>query len=153
MIFRSNSLRSLAVATSLVVGASGLAGCGGVDGVEFNGKIFDAMGLSGDAFGKKPEVKTEARAPLVLPPDPNRLPEPNAAPQPVVANESWPKDAQQRRHAEADARKRAQQQYCRDGNWKEKAMRDDTKGDAGPDGSCTGSIFGVIGNTLFGGQD
>jgi len=152
MTSRPSSLRGLAVAAVLGLSAAGLGGCGGVDGIEFNGKIFDAIGLSGDGLGKKPEVKTEARAPLVLPPDPERLPDPNTVPQPSAANEAWPKDPQQRKMAETDARKRAQQQYCRDGNWKEKAMRDDTKADSGPDGSCTGSIFSVLGNTLFGNE-
>src|SRR5690606_15890996 len=52
-----------------------LPGCGGVDGVEFNGKVFEAVGLTG-ALGKKEEPKTEPRAPLVLPPSTERLPEP-----------------------------------------------------------------------------
>jgi hypothetical protein len=127
-----------------------LAGCSGVDGVEFNGKIFEAVGLSGDQFSKRSEPKTQPRAPLVLPPDPSKLPEPGSAPTPVVADQQWPKDRDAQRLADAEARKQAQQKHCQDGNWKQKAHKDDIGAAQGPHGSCTGSIFSVIGGTLFG---
>ncbi|MGH2604578.1 MAG: hypothetical protein ACRDJ9_34960, partial [Dehalococcoidia bacterium] len=42
-----------------------LGGCGGV---EFQGKIFDAVGLSGDH--KEADVRMAERPPLLMPPDP-----------------------------------------------------------------------------------
>lgn len=126
-----------------------LSGCGGVDGIEFQGKVFEAVGLTG-SIGKKAEPKTEARAPLVLPPPTERLPEPGqlaAAPEPVDA--AWPNDPDKRRAASDSAKKQAQAQYCSDGNWKEKAMGDDVAAAHGPSGSC-GSIFSVINKTIFG---
>jgi len=126
----------------------GLAGCGGIDGVDFNGKIFDAVGMTG-ALGKRPEPKTEARAPLVLPPASERLPAPGemaAAPQ--QPDSAWPNDPDKGKASKEAAQKQAQAEYCRDGNWKDKAMRDDEKA-AAAQAQC-GSLFSVLGKQLFG---
>jgi hypothetical protein len=138
----------------LIVIAAGLGGCAGFDGVEFNGKIFDAVGLTG-SLGKRQEPKTEARAPLVLPPTGQTLHEPGAlAAVPAgapAADPAWPQDRDKQKQANASALQKQQQAYCReDGNWKEKALRDDLAADKGPAGSCTGSVFSIIGKTLFG---
>ena len=136
----------LAVGVALL----GLPGCGGVDGVEFNGKVFDAVGLTG-ALGKKEEPKTEPRAPLVLPRSTERLPEPGEGSPvaPVQTAEAWPNDPDKQRQSNEAAKKQAQADYCRDGNWKEKAMGDDLAMAKGPEGSC-GSIFSAISKSLFG---
>jgi hypothetical protein len=132
--------------------ACALPGCG-IDGVELNGKIFDALGVSTSALGPKPEPKLAQRAPLVLPPDPNKLPEPGSAEAPAIADANWPKDREQQRIASAAEAKRKQDEYCRDGNWKEKAMGDEAAAAAaGPSGSC-GSIFSAISKGLFGPQN
>ena len=149
MVGKAERVRWLA-ATLLFASAVGTAGCGGTDGVELNGKLFDAVGLSGDVLGKKPEPRTQARAPLVLPPDATRLPEPGSAPEPGAVEQAWPRDAQQQKLAEAEARKRAHEEYCKNGNWKEKAVKDEIAADKGPDGSCQGSIFSAIGKSLGG---
>jgi len=128
-----------------------LPGCGGgLDGVEFQGKVFDAVGLTG-ALGKKEEPKTEARAPLVLPPTKERLPEPGevrsvAAAQPA---EAWPNDPDKRRAESEASKKQARAEYCKDGNWKEKALGDDLALSNAPGGSC-GSIFSTISKTILG---
>lgn len=135
--------------------AAAVSGCGGIDGVELNGKIFDALGVSNAAMGAKPEPKLAQRSPLVLPPDPNKLPEPGnvAAQAPAVADANWPKDRDQQRIAAAADTKRKQAEYCRDGNWKEKAMKDEVAAEAnGPSGNC-GSIFSVFSKNLFGPQN
>jgi hypothetical protein len=60
-----------------------LGGCGGID---FQGKLFDYAGLSGDHNAK--DIKMSERAPLVLPPDTNALPQPG---QPAyTARQDWP---------------------------------------------------------------
>jgi len=137
----------LAVSVALLA----LPGCGGVDGVELNGKVFEAVGLTGALGGKKEEPKTEVRSPLVLPPSSERLPEPgeNSAPAPVQTAQAWPNDPDKQRAANAAAKKQAQADYCKDGNWKEKALADDLALAKGPNGSC-GSIFSTISKTLFG---
>lgn len=143
-------MRRGVMALAVLASGLGLGGCGGVDGVEFQGKIFEAAGLAGDPFGKRVEPKTQPRAPLVLPPDTSRLPEPGSAPPPPVADQQWPVDRETRKVADADARKRAQDEYCRNGNWKEKAHKDELSAAQGPNGSCNGSIFGVLSKSLTG---
>src|SRR5688572_27240641 len=63
-----------------------LGGCGGI---EFQGKIFDYMGLSGD-ITKREDVRMSSRAPLVIPPDTKRLPPPGA---PAIGSADWPIDS------------------------------------------------------------
>ena len=113
--------RNWAIASLVVAVSSGLQGCGGIDGFELNGKLFDAVGLSSDSF-KKTEPKAEARAPLVLPPDASRLPEPGSVQQPAPAslasNTDWPLDPEQKKLADADAKKKAHEEHCKNGNWK-----------------------------------
>lgn len=140
------SIGRLAVGLALLA----LPGCGGVDGVEFNGKIFDAVGLTG-ALGKKEEPKVAQRAPLVLPPTTERLPEPGENPgaAPVQTAQAWPNDPDKQRASDADAKKKAQTAYCKDGNWKEKAMGDEEAAAMGPNGSC-GNFFTALNKSLFG---
>jgi hypothetical protein len=83
--------------------AAALAAClalGGCGGVEFQGKLFDYAGLSGDRTPKDP--KMAERAPLVLPPDTNSLPPPGEPPA-YASRPDWPTDtdAQQKKVAAA----------------------------------------------------
>ena len=57
----------------LILAVTLLGGCGFGD-VQFEGKVFDAVGLSGQQ-ARREDPKVKARAPLVLPPD-AKLPEP-----------------------------------------------------------------------------
>ncbi|WP_069095208.1 hypothetical protein [Methyloligella halotolerans] len=76
-----------------------LGGCGGV---EFQGKIFDYAGLSGER--KQEDVQMSERAPLVIPPNTNHLPPPGSGP---ATPASWPtnpevaaREAEQQRREE-----------------------------------------------------
>jgi hypothetical protein len=71
-----------AFAATLVLG-----GCGGI---EFQGKLFDAIGLSGDR--QEPDVKMAERPPLLLPPDTKSLPKPNNGVAAATARQDWPKN-------------------------------------------------------------
>lgn len=155
----TNSLkrfRGFAAGAGLMLCAATIAGCGGGDGVELNGKIFEAVGIAGDPFAKRAEPKTQARAPLVLPPDSSKLPEPGSqqtAGAPITTgsvDSAWPRDRDAIKAADADAKKRAKDQHCKDGNWKERS-----KSQAGgePDPSCSGSIFSVLNDQLFGSSE
>lgn len=85
---------------ALFAAAVALGGCGGV---EFEGKVFDAVGLTDKKDKAEPIVKT--RAPLVLPPR-QGLPEPNAQ-QASAVPENWPDDPDERARREAEeARKK-----------------------------------------------
>lgn len=135
------------MAATAVTAAIILSGC--AEGVEVNSRLLDSVGLSTAALSaKQPEPKLQPRAPLVMPPTTQRLPEPGSSPQPqpgeMAGNQAWPKDRDQERIALAKDKDRQQAEYCRDGNWKERAMDNDDGGMRGPQGQC-GSIFSVIG--------
>jgi hypothetical protein len=139
---------------TVISGAALLGGC--ADGIEVNSPLLDAVGLSTSALSKKEEPKLAPRAPLVMPPSTQRLPEPGQAqPQTAAAaapgaDPAWPKDPDQNRVTAAAKKKAAHDDYCRDGNWKERAKDNDFGGRSGPQGTC-GSMFSVIGG-WFGGD-
>lgn len=86
-----------------------LGGCGGV---EFEGKVFDYMGVSGNRQKADPHM-TE-RAPLMVPPNLQKLPEPSQGTAVATARQDWPDDPErvrkrvvedkQAKQAEAEAK-------------------------------------------------
>ena len=61
-------------------------------GIDLNGKVFDMMGISPAAQeARRFEPQVAERAPLVVPPNSNRLPAPGSGQAPV-AQLSWPDD-------------------------------------------------------------
>ena len=126
-----------AVASTLL-----LSGC--ADGVEFNGKVFDWMGISPAAQeARRFEPKIAERAPLVVPPNVNRLPEPGSEAAPV-AHMAWPDDPEQRKIRQAQERERLHMAYCRgDIQWKERVLNKDNSAPRSPYGPCP-SIFGNV---------
>ena len=122
-----------------------LSGC--ADGVDLNGKVFDLMGISPAAQeAKKFEPKLAARAPLVVPPDVNRLPEPGSEAVPEPAQAAWPDDPEQRKVREAQERERLHLAYCRgDIQWKERALNKDNGNVRSPYGPCP-SLFSATTN-------
>jgi len=118
-----------------------LAGC--ADGIDLNGKFFDMMGISPSAQdARRFEPQVAERAPLVMPPDANRLPQPGSG-QVQVAETAWPDDPEARKLREAKERERQHLAYCRgDLQWKEKATsRDGGGAPRSPYGACP-TIFG-----------
>jgi hypothetical protein len=85
-----------ALATVLALG-----GCGGV---EFQGRIFDAMGLSGSG-GPEPDVRMAERPPLLVPPDVKTLPAPGGGVAAVTAREDWPQNPEIAREKAVEAKK------------------------------------------------
>ncbi len=74
--------------TLLVLGLLPLlsfAGGCAMDDVEFNGGLFNAVGLGGNKV-KAAEPKMAQRAPIVIPPTLDRVPEPGAPPE-AAAND------------------------------------------------------------------
>ena len=69
-----------AVAVTLALG-----GCGGI---EFQGKVFDYMGLSGDR--EQADVRMSERPPLLLPPNLHQLPQPGSGAAVATARQDWP---------------------------------------------------------------
>jgi len=78
--------RPLGLALALA-GTLALGGCGGV---EFQGKLFDYAGLSGDTT--REDVKMSERAPLVVPPNRKALPVPGQSVAVATARGDWPND-------------------------------------------------------------
>jgi hypothetical protein len=135
---------------TLVTGAALLGGC--ADGIEVNSPLLNSLGVATGALGQKAEPQLKPRAPLVMPPSTQRLPEPGQAPTATasVNDPAWPKDKDQDRVASAAQKKQQHAQYCRDGNWKERAMDPNAGGMQGPNGSCN-TIFDWVGGLFSGG--
>ncbi|MBN9246778.1 hypothetical protein [Hyphomicrobium sp.] len=137
----------LAIALSLF-----MAGCGGFDGVQLNGKVFDAMGLNGDG-APKGDPKMAVRQPLVVPPGLEALPPPGSgkAEQPTLAEIQDPDKKLKVSQAELQ---RQQDAYCKT-NYEEPKARGDDSADsaAGPLGPCKPSIFNAVKNWTTGSTD
>jgi hypothetical protein len=91
--------RAAAFAAALAVTLS-LGGCGGI---EFQGSVFDAMGLSGER--KEPDPHMVERPPLLLPPNPTALPAPGGGVAVATAREDWPKNPEVSRKEVVQAQK------------------------------------------------
>jgi hypothetical protein len=103
-ISRANRAVGLAAA---IAGALALGGCGGV---EFQGKVFDYMGLSGDR--QQADVRMSERPPLLLPPNLKTLPPPGTGVTVATAREDWPDDPEKvrKRVAAEQAKKKAEEE-------------------------------------------
>lgn len=76
--------RAFGLAASLGMSLA-LGGCGGI---EFQGKVFDYMGLSGDH--QQADVRMAERPPLLLPPNLKQLPQPGTGVAVATARPDWP---------------------------------------------------------------
>jgi hypothetical protein len=143
LLFTCRSTRLTAV--SVVAGlALSLGGCGGLDGLELNGKLFDMMGVSESAQkASSREPRMTERTGLVMPPDANRLPEPGSGGAPDVAAQL--NDPDRKRLVAVQERERLHKAYCSgELTWKERARdKDRVDASASPFGPCT-----VVGNIL-----
>ena len=121
--------------------ALGAAACG-TDDIQFNGGIFDAVGLN-DAK-KSGDPKLAERAPLVVPPSLDRLPAPGEAPQPAQIADIKDHDAEKAvSRAELEAKQAA---YCKV-NYEDAIKHGDetTAANAeGPMGPCRKSVLTAI---------
>ena len=91
-----------ALLASALAATLALGGCGGI---EFQGKVFDYMGLSGDR--QEPDVKMAERPPLLLPPDTKALPQPGSGVAVATAREDWPKNPEIVQQQAVEAQKAA----------------------------------------------
>lgn len=127
-----------ATATTLLLG-----GCGGIDGVQLNGKVFDAVGLNGPSTPQG-DPKMAVRQPLTLPPGTEALPPPGSgkAEQPTLADIQ---DPDKKKVVDQAALEKQQADYC-EKNYTEPMQRGDSSADsaAGPLGPCHPSIFTAV---------
>ena len=90
-------------AATLAAALAATLALGGCGGIEFQGKIFDYAGLSGDR--KETDVRMAERPPLLLPPDTKTLPQPGNGVAVATAREDWPKNPEIVQQETADAQK------------------------------------------------
>lgn len=115
----TTGLASRLAAVAATLACLGLAGCG-TDGVELNGKLFDAMGVSSSAqAAKREEPRMPTRSGLVVPPSTTAsLPVPGSGAATAAAAapaESWPTDPEVV-HAKVAAAEAAELEvYCNTG--------------------------------------
>jgi hypothetical protein len=129
------------LATLAIAVAALLAGCSPGD-VQFEGKIFEAMGMN-DAGAARETPKMEARSGLVVPPDLNRLPDPNA-PQPAPVDNSLAaiNDPDRAKVVNQAQLEKQQEEYCAKHYEPAKAMGSaDADSISGPLGPCRKSIL------------
>jgi hypothetical protein len=140
------SVRYASLAASIAIAGS-FGGCGGIDGVELNGKVFDWLGVSSAAMeASKREPKLASRAPLVVPPDVNRLPEPGSGQIAATDDKNWPTDPEERKQAQAKERERLHLAYCRgEIQWKDRVLNKDDSAPRSPFGPCPGLFSGMTG--------
>lgn len=136
---RSNKL---AVVFALTMSVA-VAGCGlGVDDVELNGGVFDALGVGSNSKKvARDDVTLKPRAPLVLPPGMERLPAPGtsvAAANPELLTIADPDEVPEIDRA---AQEKAQQEYC-DKNYRE--YEHGSEFVKGPLGPCRKSVMTAV---------
>jgi hypothetical protein len=129
---------------AVIAFALAISGCSG-DDVQFNGKIFDAVGLN--SIGQKSaEPKMAERAPLVMPPNADRIPEPGKPPE-AVANDvaALIDDPDKKAQTSQIELEKKQAEYCKQNYELAKARGDDNADLAtGPLGPCRGSVLTAI---------
>lgn len=98
---------------------AGLTGCSGFEGVEFQGKLFNAVGLGSKQRAAEPKVAQ--RNGLVVPPAGLPLPAPGSGRVAVAGGPSWPKDPETVQRAAAARQAAAIQKYCTEESWWKRA--------------------------------
>lgn len=139
-------VRRFTTTGALTLTASLLSGCGGVDGVELNGKIFDWMGVSESAKqANVREPRMPSRTGLVMPPDVNRLPDPGSGEDPNDVSASL-NDPDKKKAVAAAERAKLHKAYCSgEMTWKERVtQKDGIDAPKSPFGPC--SILGGMVN-------
>jgi hypothetical protein len=140
---RLSESAGLAVALCLALGAGGCS----MDDVQFNGGLFDMVGLSDAAKAKarSGDPQVAERAPLVVPPSLERLPapgEPGAQNQQIAGIQDVD-EAKKVSHAELERR---QAEYCKVNYEDAKTRGDETTAlnATGPLGPCRPSVLDSI---------
>ena len=119
-----------------------------MDDVQFNGGIFDAVGLSDNAKAKmrSGDPKVAERAPLVVPPSLEKLPVPGEQPQTQDQNIAGIKDPDEVKKVSQAELERKQAEYCKVNYDDAKIRGDETTAlnAEGPLGPCRPSVLSSI---------
>jgi len=116
-----------------------------MDDVQFNGGLFDAVGLSDSAKVKSSEPKIAERAPLVVPPTLERLPEPGVA-APNDGKIDTIQDVDAKKIASKEELERQQAEYCKVNYEMAMGRGDETTAlnAEGPLGPCRPSVLNSV---------
>lgn len=122
-----------------------------MDDVSLNGGVFDAVGLSDSARAKSRSGDPELaeRAPLVLPPNLERLPQPGEPGAEVAQEDKLAalKDPDVEKQKSKEELAKEQAAYCREHYEIPKSRGDDSADSAeGPLGPCRPSVLNAIKN-------
>ncbi|MEC9367187.1 MAG: hypothetical protein VX871_00660 [Pseudomonadota bacterium] len=148
MRFEQKSVwRSARVCAVLVASGLLLSGCGGGTSVEFEGKLFEAVGLAGQTEYKEPKVAD--RSPLLLPPSKEKgaLPEPGTRQATVSPPPNWPVDPDIERERKLAEAKEKERRECE--NWafeNKKTSVEDFEKVQNPSTRCKGWLGNVFKN-------
>ncbi len=122
----------------------GVTGCG-LDDIQLNGKIFDAVGMNNTGSVKK-EVKVRERQPLIVPPGLEQLPQPGTGATAAQANDiQGVQDHDAKRQVNQAQLEKQQADYCKV-NYEQATAHGDNNADlaSGPLGPCRGSALSAV---------
>ncbi|MFV0367780.1 MAG: hypothetical protein ACK5KM_04920 [Hyphomicrobiaceae bacterium] len=136
--------RLLACTTAIATGLF-VSGCG-ADDVELNGKIFDAMGVSGSSKNRGEEKQIRARNGLVVPPNTGSLPPPGSGRD--VSSEAdlaFINDPDRTKQIDKAELERRQAEFCKV-NYEQPKARGDNSVDSieGPAGPCRATFLSAM---------
>ena len=129
-----------------------VAGCG-LDDIQLNGKVFDAVGLNSTGSVRK-EAKVRERQPLIVPPGLETLPVPGSGGDAQAAAIPDIQDHDAKRIASKTELERQQAEYCKV-NYEQAKQHGDQNADlaTGPMGPCRASALSVIKNVNSGDEE
>jgi hypothetical protein len=148
MAAMDNFLRNAAIA-GLLGGAVALSGCGaGGAGIEIDAPVLNAVGINLSSKKKEDDDLPE-RAGLVVPPSTEALPEPGTKTA-AAAAQNWPDDVDKRKKREAEEKAAAEEKYCREGNWDNKANISEFNKNVGVEQRCQSQLGKALSKSLGG---
>lgn len=134
---------TLRIALLAVAAAFAMSGCS-ADDVEFNGGLFNAMGLN-NSKGKSADPKLASRPGLVVPPDLQRLPAPGEQPGSQASDIAAIDDPDKKLQVSQAELEKQQAAYC-EKNYHDALQRGDQDtalAAEGPLGPCRGSFLNL----------
>lgn len=140
-------LRNVTIA-ALLGGSLVLSGCGaGGVGVEVDAPILNAVGIN--LSSKQKDEDVPERTGLVMPPSNEALPAPGTHTA-AIAAQNWPDDKDQRKKREAEEKAAAEEKYCREGRWDDKANITEFNKNIGKEARCPSQLGKALSKSVGG---
>ncbi len=141
---RIRALAILPLAAWLLV----LGGCNSAD-LHIDAPILEAAGIN--LTSKKADDESVPERPgIVLPPSTQSLPEPGV--RTASAQQTWPEDADKIRARKEKEAAEAEEKYCAEGNWSDKANIVEFEKNVGRKPRCQSKLGKAISKQIGGGQ-